>query len=403
MKGKAMWIITNDRVTPKVYLHVVSCLPIPSGYCGNESLKFTLKMVRYTAEQRAKIVEFYFSCNSSIIAVQRSYRNIYNDGRSPNKNCIKAMVSKFKETGTTVDKRRCGRPRTVRTDVSIQAVSISVADRPTTSTRKRSTQLTMSRRSLQRILKEDLKYHPYKIQLTQELQLTDYQKRLDFAQTFLLLADAENFIANLIMTDEAHFYLNGDVNKQNCRIWASENPREIHEHPLHPVKVTVWCGITSSRIIGPYFFEDVDGNTVTVNGNRYRQMLQEYFFPEVEDMNTENIWFQQDGATAHTARETMDMLRMNFPQRVISRFGDVPWPPRSPDLSPLDFFLWGYLKGKVYIDKPNTLQELKLKIIQEISRITPDMLSAVMNSVIKRARLCLTNNGNHLKNIIFHT
>ncbi|KAF2346462.1 hypothetical protein FHG87_022782 [Trinorchestia longiramus] len=161
--------------------------------------------------------------------------------------------------------------------VSIQVVSESVADRPTTSTRKRSTQLTMSRKSLQRILKEDLKYHPYKIPLTQELQLTDYQKRLDFAQNVLQLADDENFITNLIMTDEAHFHLNGEVNKQNCSIWASENPREIHEHPLHPLQVTVWCGITSSRIIDSYFFEDVDGNTVTVNGNRYRQMLQEYF------------------------------------------------------------------------------------------------------------------------------
>ena len=61
-------------------------------------------------------------------------------------------------------------------------------------------------------------------------------------------------------------------------------------------------------------------------------------------MNTENIWFQQDGATAHTAGKTMDMLRMNCPLRVISIFGDIPWPSRSPDLSPLDFFLYRYLK-----------------------------------------------------------
>ena len=80
------------------------------------------------------------------------------------------------------------------------------------------------------------------------------------------------------------------INK-TCRIWAYENPREIHKHPLHPLKVTVWWGVISLRIIGPYFFEDVDGNTVTVNGNTYRQMLQEYTFRELEDMNTENIWF----------------------------------------------------------------------------------------------------------------
>ena len=119
------------------------------------------------------------------------------------------------------------------------------------------------------------------------------------------------------MTDEAHFQLNGEVNKLNCRIWASEHPREIHEHLLFPLKVTVWCGVTSSRIIGPYFFEDSDGNTETVNGNRYRQMLQEHLFHEMEDMNTENICFQLDGAAAHTARETMDMLRTHFPNREI--------------------------------------------------------------------------------------
>ena len=326
-----MRIIANDRGTIQVFFYMsypVYSYPI---YRGNKSFKFTFKMVHYTKEQRTKIVEPYFSCNCSIIAVQRSYRSIFNDGSSPDKNSIKAMVSKFRENGSTVDKRRFGRPRTVKTSVTGQAVSESVAERPNTSIRKRCTQLTMSRSSLQRILKEDLRYHPYKIQLTQELQLTDYQKRFDFSQKLLQLADDENFITNLIMTDEAHFQLNGEVNKQNCRIWASENPREIHEHPLHPLKVTVWCGVTSSRIIGPYFFEDSDGNTETVNGNRYRQMLQKYLFHEMEDMNTENIWFQQDGATAHTARETMDMLRTHFPNRVISRFGDVSWPPRSSD------------------------------------------------------------------------
>ena len=57
------------------------------------------------------------------------------------------------------------------------------------------------------------------------------------------------------MTDEADFHFYGEVNKQNCSLCASESPREIHEHPLKPLKVTVWCGITLSRIIGPYFLK----------------------------------------------------------------------------------------------------------------------------------------------------
>ena len=84
------------------------------------------------------------------------------------------------------------------------------------------------------------------------------------------------------------------------------------------------------------FFEEVNGDAVTVNGKKYRQMIQEYLLPEIGD-----IFFQQDGATAHTARATMEMLKAIFPNRLISRFGDVPWPPQSPDLSAPDFFSLG--------------------------------------------------------------
>ena len=76
---------------------------------------------------------------------------------------------------------------------------------------------------------------------------------------------------------------------------------------------------------------------------------------EIGDNSTENIFFQQDGATAQ-ARATMEILKAMFLNRFISRFGDVPWQPRSPDLSAPDFFLWGYLKEKVYIEIYDTLQ-----------------------------------------------
>ena len=79
------------------------------------------------------------------------------------------------------------------------------------------------------------------------------------------------------------------------------------------------------------------------------------------------------------------------------------WPPRSPDLNVSDFFLWGYVKEKVYIEMPDTLQQLKRNIIQEINNISQETLMKVMNSTVERARQCLTNNGGHLKDIVFHT
>jgi len=75
------------------------------------------------------------------------------------------------------------------------------------------------------------------------------------------------------MSDEAHFHLSGYV----MRFWETENTHIMQEDSLDPLKVTVWYGICSEKVIGPYFFEDADGATVTVNGERYRQMRNEFF------------------------------------------------------------------------------------------------------------------------------
>lgn len=95
--------------------------------------------------------------------------------------------------------------------------------------------------------------------------------------------------------------------------------------------------MSAMGIIGPYFFEENE-RAVTVNGARYRHMIEEFFLPRLEEMNVRNVWFQQDGATAHTARDSMDLLRQHFPDRLISLRGNLPWPARSPDLTPCDFF-----------------------------------------------------------------
>jgi hypothetical protein len=125
----------------------------------------------------------------------------------------------------------------------------------------------------------------------------------------------QNFEEKLIMTDEAHFHLSGYVNKQNVKIWTGQNPCEIHERPLHIAKVTVWCAISRSWIIGPYFFENKHAVTVTVTGDRYRQMLREFFIPELQRRNPNfgYMFFQQDGATSHTSLETGNYCNRHFP------------------------------------------------------------------------------------------
>ncbi|GFV95238.1 transposable element Tc3 transposase [Trichonephila clavipes] len=79
--------------------------------------------------------------------------------------------------------------------------------------------------------------------------------------------------------------------------------------------------------------------SMAVNGDRYRAMITNFFIPELNNHDVQELWFQQDGATCHTARATIDLLKDTFGDRLTSRFGPVSWPPRSCDLTPLDYFL----------------------------------------------------------------
>ncbi|GFT67730.1 uncharacterized protein TNCV_271341 [Trichonephila clavipes] len=124
--------------------------------------------------------------------------------------------------------------------------------------------------------------------------------------------------------------------KGRCR--AEANPQVYVETPLHPEKLTVWGALWAGGIIGPYFFKNDEGYNVTVNGDRYRAMITNFFIPELNTHDVQELWFQQDGATCHTARVTINLLKDTFGDRLISRFGPANWPPRSCDLTPLDYF-----------------------------------------------------------------
>jgi hypothetical protein len=125
----------------------------------------------------------------------------------------------------------------------------------------------------------------------------------------------------------------------------------------------VWCAIFSGGIIGPYFFEDEEGRTVTVNAERYTAMLETFLRNELNLRQLNSLWFQQDGATTtDSARISITVLRELFPGRLISRFGDINWPACSPDLLAPVYFLWGYVKSKAYETRPENIDDLKQRI-----------------------------------------
>ncbi|GFY31611.1 piggyBac transposable element-derived protein 4 [Trichonephila clavipes] len=198
-------------------------------------------------------------------------------------------------------------------------------------------------------------------------------------------------------SDEAHFWLNGYVNKQNCRIWSEANPQVYVETPLHPEKLTVWCALWAGGIL----LQNDEGHNVTVNGDRYRAMITNFFIPELNNHDVQELWFQQDGTTCHTARATIDLLKDTFGDRLISRFGPVNWPPRSCDLTPLDYFLWGYVKSLIYADKPQTLDHLEENIRRVIADIRPQMLEKVIENWTSRLDYTWASRGSPMPEIIF--
>ena len=94
----------------------------------------------------------------------------------------------------------------------------------------------------------------------------------------------------------------------------------------------------------------------------------------------------------------MQLLRERFNARIISQSGDINWPSHS-DLTSPNFFVWGYLKEKVCVNKPQSLIELKENITREIR---PETLEKVMAEVFKRAQICEAENGRQMQDVIFH-
>ncbi|GFV18459.1 uncharacterized protein TNCV_4468951 [Trichonephila clavipes] len=178
---------------------------------------------------------------------------------------------------------------------------------------------------------------------------------------------------------------------------SQAKPVEIYSKTPLNARKTDWCALWAGGIL----LQNDEGHNVTVNGDRYRAMITNFFIPELNNHDVQELWFQQDGATCHTARATIDLLKDTLGDRLISRFGPVNWPPRSCDLTPLDYFLWGYVKSLVYADKPQTLDHLEDNIRRVIADIRPQMLEKVIENWTSRLDCIRASRGSPMPEIIF--
>lgn len=359
----------------------------------------------YSVQERTEIIFIY----GEVGKCARRTAFVFNE-RNPNRDVthryVLDLVAKFSETGSVSNKKRINL-RVLNEEAQIEVLGTFTAE-PTSSLRTVAEQTGMSHETVRKAMKMH-KFHPYKMQILQEIYEDDFDRRIEFCEVMTHRVNTiPLLLQNICFSDECSFFLNGNVNKQNCRYWSNENPHVFREgHTQNPQKVNVWAGILGNTIIGPLFIE---GN---LTGDLYLNMLEEtidnLITHELETqidaegnlvLQEDLLSFQQDGAPPHYFGPVRHWLNERFPDRWIGRRGAIEWPPRSPDLTPLDFFLWGHLKTVVYKTQPADIDDLKRRIVAACRSLPAEVFRNVREEFENRLYYCLHQNGQHFEQFI---
>lgn len=269
---------------------------------------------------------------------------------------------------------------------------------PKSSIRGAVAELGVSYASVRRILvKHNMR--PYKFTLVQHLIPADFPRRINFCE-FLLVKIQENpdFLKNVIWTDEAKFDREGLFNTHNRHFWADTNPRMVQERGFqNKFSINVFCLLRNNELRFITYRE-------TLNSARYVMIINDFVGEYLDNLplaDLRSLWYQLDGAPAHCTHDVAAILTNLFDDRWIRRLGPWDWPARSPDLTPLDFFLWGVIKNKVYNGESiNNVDELEQKINQAFDEIRPQQIEDAVMSVENRLIKCLDANGMQFEHLM---
>ncbi|KAJ4442648.1 hypothetical protein ANN_04237 [Periplaneta americana] len=277
----------------------------------------------WTPQQKAFCV-LSLAEHRSIIRVQRLFRRQYNlrpREAVPTYVSIMKWDRQLRETGSLLSNAGKHSKRKV-SDENVERIREAFQRSPRKSIRQSSVQLNIPPTTVHTVLHKRLRLRAYKLQLHQMITPNDKLERKRFAETMLdKVDDDDTFLTRVCFSDEATFHVSGKVNRHNCRIWGSENP---------------------------------------ITANTYLDMLQLYAVPQLPD----GAIFQQDGAPPHFANMVRTFLDEQFPARWIGRGSPyITWPARSPDLTPPDFFLWGFVKDQVYRTPVRDLADLQERLM----------------------------------------
>lgn len=356
-------------------------------------------MEMYTDAEYADLHLMLGAAGGNAAQAARLYEERYPNRRHPDPRTFTAVDRRLRERGSV---RRFGadvggyRRRDRRDEDILNLVQAN----PQTSTRAVAAVLHVSQSLVWRCLHTNQLY-PYHHQRVQGLERGDYPARIIFCQWYLRQHGIDPLFTSIVLfTDEATFSRDGIFNTHNTHTWAHANPHTTVRR-AHQVRysINVWAGIIGDYIIGPYQLPQ------RLTGDMYRQFLEETLPVLLEEVPLgvrRRMWFMHDGAPAHfrlTARAYLDTI---YPNRWLGRAGPTPWPPRSPDLNPLDFYLWGHLKTLVYATEVQSREDLWRRVCDACEQIkrNPRILERVRESMLRRVQACLEAHGGHFEHFL---
>ncbi|KAJ4425767.1 hypothetical protein ANN_27390, partial [Periplaneta americana] len=354
----------------------------------------------YTNQELADIHFMYGKADGNAALARRLYQERYPQRQCPDRKTFVRLHYRLCEYGKfNSPGLGRGRPRSRTPEVQeeiLEAVNMT----PSISTRRVALQVNVPHTTVWRLLKE-YQLYPYHLQHVQALSPADYPARVRFSQWFLQQCGVNpNFPALVLFTDEAQFTRDGITNFHNQHVWAYENPRAtVPSHHQVRFSLNMWVGIIGDRLVGPHVLVN------RITGQAYTNFLENTIPHVLEDtplINRQHIHFLHDGAPAHFSRTARRYLDRRFPDRWIGRGGPVAWPPRSPDLNPLDFYLWGHLKSLVYSSPVPDLESLRNRIVacSEDIRNTPGVWDRVRRSMRRRCEVCIQAGGGHFEHLL---
>lgn len=355
-------------------------------------------MVLLTNDELFELAMIYSICNRNNAETAREFGRRYPYLPEISRTFVYRMMRRLRTTGSFNPRPGPGRNILYNEDQEIDIIAY-FSSNPRSSIRKTSAITGLPRTSIDRIL-EKHNWHPFCIHGLQALHPSDFNRRVAFSNWLLIQQDTDsNFVKNIMWTDECLFTENGHINAHNDHYWNDTKPSFVQEiHHQRKFSVSVWCGIWNGKLIGPVFYEG------TLTAIKYLQLILNGIVTDTLETTplslVKKMYFQQDGAPAHKAINVTNWLNENFNKQWIGLNGPTEWPPRSPDLTPLDFYFWGRLRTLVYNTRPLNVTDLKQKIINACNNITGGELQNIYRSIIRRAQLCIGVDGKHFENAL---